>query len=210
MSVDMQQYRRCVQSLVQVGSDLYHRGWSPATSSNYSMRVDAGHCAITVSGRHKGRLSADDIMLVDLDGRPCMAKKPSAETGLHVWLYRRYPQVGAVLHTHSATATVLTRLLADARLELSGYELQKAFPGMASHTQTLAIPVFENNQDVVELATEVDAWLGAHDNPWAYLIRGHGIYAWGETLDDCLRHLEAMEYLLACELETLRIRGLNA
>ncbi len=206
----MQQYRQCVQSLVQVGSDLYHRGWSPATSSNYSMRVDGRHCAITVSGKHKGALTPDDIMLVDLDGRPCMAKKPSAETALHVWLYRRYPQAGAVLHTHSQGATVLTRLLDGDRLVLQGYELQKAFHGVSSHLGELVLPVFANNQDIAALAAEVDAWLAAHDNPWAYLIRGHGIYAWGETLDECLRHLEAIEYLLACELEILRIRGLPA
>jgi len=210
MSVDMQYYRHCVQSLVQVGSDLYHRGWSPATSSNYSLRVDANHCAITVSGKHKGALTADDIMLVDLDGRPCMDKKPSAETALHVWLYRRYPQVGAVLHTHSQTATILTRLKGGNRLCLQGYELQKAFAGTTTHEGELALPVFENTQDITALAAEVDAWLAEHDNPWAYLIRGHGVYAWGDTLDDCLRHLEALEYLLACELEVLRIQGANA
>jgi methylthioribulose-1-phosphate dehydratase len=210
MSVDMQQYRHCVQALVQVGSDLYHRGWSPATSSNYSLRVDAQHCAITVSGKHKGALSADDIMLVDLDGRPCMDKKPSAETALHVWLYRRYPEVNAVLHTHSQTATVLTRLFGGDRICLEGYELQKAFEGVTSHQSELTLPVFENTQDIVELAAEVDAWLAAHPNPWAYLIRGHGMYAWGAGLDDCLRHLEALEYLLACELDVLRIKGLDA
>lgn len=210
MSVDMQQYRQCVQALVQVGSDLYHRGWSPATSSNYSMRVDDRHCAITVSGKHKGALNPDDIMLVDLDGRPCMNKKPSAETALHAWLYRRYPEAGAVLHTHSQTATILTRLVEGDRIILEGYELQKAFHGISSHAGRLPIPVFENNQDVAELAAEVDGWLADHDNPWAYLVRGHGIYAWGETLDETLRHLEALEYLLQCELEVLRIRGVPA
>lgn len=206
----MQQYRQCVMSLVQVGSDLYHRGWSPATSSNYSLRVDSNHCAITVSGKHKGALTADDIMLVDLDGRPCMDKKPSAETALHVWLYRRYPQVGAVLHTHSQNATVLTRLKAGDRIHLQGYELQKAFAGTGSHEGEMVLPVFENTQDIAALAAEVDAWLAEHANPWAYLIRGHGMYAWGETLDDCMRHLEALEYLLACELEMMRIKGVTA
>ncbi len=206
----MQQYRQCVQSLVQVGSDLYHRGWSPATSSNYSLRVDEQHCAITVSGKHKGTLSADDIMLVDLDGRPCMDKKPSAETALHVWLYRRYPNAAAVLHTHSKTATILTRLKSGDRLRLQGYELQKAFAGVTGHEGELVIPVFDNTQDIAALAAEVDAWLAEHHNPWVYLIRGHGIYAWGDTLDDCLRHLEAVEYLLSCELDILRIQGANA
>lgn len=207
MKVNRQHYQQRAQALVRVGSDLYRRGWSPATSSNYSLRVDAHHCAITVSGKHKGELGIDDILLADLDGRPLMDKKPSAETGLHVALYRRYPDVQAVLHTHSPAATLLTRLLPGNPLTFSGYELQKAFRGVNTHEGTLSIPVFENDQNIVQLAAEVDAWLTEHGNPWAYLIRGHGAYVWGESLDECLRHLEALEYLMHCELELIKLRG---
>ena len=61
--------------------ELAALGWTPATSSNFSMRMDDRHAAITVSGRDKGRLSRDDIMVVDFAGQPvATSRRPSAET----------------------------------------------------------------------------------------------------------------------------------
>jgi methylthioribulose-1-phosphate dehydratase len=56
------------QELVANVRELSQAGWTPATSSNFSQRLDGGHAAISVSGRDKGRLTEDDIMVVDLDG----------------------------------------------------------------------------------------------------------------------------------------------
>src|SRR6185312_12562049 len=94
-------------------SELAARGWTPATSSNFSMRVDATHAAITVSGRDKGKLDRDDIMLIDMNGHAVGTEaRPSAETALHTQIYRRRPTAGAVLHTHSRTQSVASRLFA--------------------------------------------------------------------------------------------------
>ena len=99
----------------------------------------------------------------------------------------------------SPTATVLTLARPDAAVTLRGYELQKAFRGVSSHEQELVFPVFENSQDIDALAGRVDAWMDAHGTGHAYLIRGHGVYTWGRDLPECLRHLEALEFLLECE-----------
>lgn len=201
----------CARALVAAGQELYQRGWSPATSSNYSMRIDERSCAVTVSGRHKGRLNEADIMAVDLHGAPLMAGKPSAETLLHCQLYRWSPGIGAVLHTHSPAATVLSMLLEEEdHIELAGYELIKAFRGESTHETSLRMPIFPNTQDIPRLADEVEAWLNAHGDCHAYLIRGHGVYTWGGDIDECHRHLEALEFLLGCELEKLRIKGMPA
>ena len=67
--------------------ELAALGWTPATSSNFSRRLDDRHAAITVSGRDKGRLTRDDIMVVDFEGRPVATdQRPSAETLLHTQL----------------------------------------------------------------------------------------------------------------------------
>ena len=66
--------------LAEVGRRLDSRGWAPATAGNYSVRLADGSVAITTSGKHKGRLTADDFMRVDLDGNPLTPGKPSAET----------------------------------------------------------------------------------------------------------------------------------
>lgn len=204
---DVTRYAAAAQSIIDAGRFLYGQGWSPATSSNYSARIDAEHLAITVSGRHKGRLRQEDVMVVGLDGNPVQSHcRSSAETLLHTVVYRQLPTVGAVLHTHSVKATVLSRLIpAGQALTLQGYELQKAFPGYDSHDCSLDIPVFDNTQDIPALAAETEAWLARNPGQPGYLIRGHGLYTWGDTMDDCLRHVEAFEFLLECELEMMRV-----
>lgn len=204
---DVIRYATAAQSIVEAGRFLYGRGWSPATSSNYSARIDSDHVAITVSGRHKGQLAAGDVMVVDLAGNPVQSQsKPSAETRLHTVIYEIFPDVGAVLHTHSVKATVLSRLLPEGKpWVVEGYELQKAFPGVSTHESELSFPVYNNTQNIDALAQTTKAWFRQHPEQPGYLIRGHGLYTWGHTMADCLRHVEAFEFLMECELEMMRV-----
>jgi methylthioribulose-1-phosphate dehydratase len=173
------------------------------------MRLDAHHSAVTISGRDKGHLGIDDIMVVDLDGNAVgTTARPSAETALHTQIYRRFPEAGAVLHTHSRTQTVASRLFAPAGfVRFEGWELQKAIAGYTTHESTLDVPVFPNTQDMDVLVRIVDAWIDAGKPLHGYLIDGHGIYTWGRDMPETKRHLEAFEFLLGCELDLLRLRG---
>ena len=176
-------------------------GWVPATAGNLSLRREDGRVAITRSGFHKGFIPADGVMAVDLDGRPVdAALRPSAETGLHCGIYRRFPEAGAVLHGHSVPVTVLSRRGGDA-IALEGYELLKAFPGFATHEALIRVPVLDNDQDIARLQARVEAaWdAGAAAVP-GYLLRGHGIYVWGADMPQALLRLEALEFMLASEL----------
>jgi len=186
--------------------ELSQLGWTPATSSNFSHRLDDRHAAITVSGRDKGRLVEDDIMVVDFDGQGvATAHRPSAETLLHTQLYQRFPEIGCVLHTHSPVQTVASRLFAGAgHIRLEGYELLKAFHGNHTHEAEIAVPVFANTQDMPTLAAQVDALLD-RQSLWGYLIDGHGLYAWGRDMAEARRHLEAFEFLFHCELELRKL-----
>ena len=186
--------------------ELAALGWTPATSSNFSQRLDDRRLAITVSGRDKGRLTEDDIMVVDFDGNPVgNDHRPSAETLLHTQLYRRFPGIGCVLHTHSQVQTIASRLYAGAgRVHLEGYELLKAFAGNTTHEAAIDVPVFANTQDMPTLAAQVDALLD-RQSLWGYLIDGHGLYAWGADMAEARRHLEAFEFLFGCELELRKL-----
>ena len=196
------------QEICAAGRFLYDSGWSCATSSNYSARIDPAHIAITVSGAHKGQLQVQDVIAVNLQGHSLSQHTPSAETLLHTALYQLKPQVGAVLHTHSLAATVLSRALsADTEIVFAGYELQKAFEGVHSHEQSCVVPIFDNTQDIPALADRSVAYLQTDAQCPGYLIRGHGLYTWGATMTDCLRHIEALEFLLACELERMKIKA---
>ncbi len=192
------------RELATAGRFLHGQGWVPATSGNFSARLSADYAAITASGRHKGRLTEQDIMVVDRAGRALdSARRPSAETLLHTTLYCRYPEVGAVLHTHSVNATLLSRRCGS-ELRLEGYELLKAFRGVETHDTCVIVPVFDNDQDIPRLAAQVEHYLDGHDEVPGYLIRGHGLYTWGRDVTEALRHLEAFEFLFQCELHQAR------
>ena len=191
------------QEIINAGRFLYGRGWSPATSSNYSTRLSASEALLTVSGKHKGQLGLEDGLATDLAGNSLEpGKKPSAETLLHTQLYSWNPQIGAVLHTHSVNATVLSRITAGDRIEFEDYELQKAFSGVSTHESKVLVPIFDNDQDIPRLAAKVQPWLEAHPDCVGYLIRGHGLYTWGACMSDALRQIEAFEFLFECELKT--------
>ncbi len=197
------------QSIIEAGQFLYGRGWSPATSSNYSARLTSAEVLLTVSGKHKGQLTAEDLLAVDMGGASLEeGKKPSAETLLHTQLYRWKPEIGAVLHTHSVNATVLSRICYSDSLVFADYELQKAFSGIATHESQVLVPIFENDQDIERLASRVQPWLDAHPDCVGYLIRGHGLYTWGPQMSDALRQIEAFEFLFDCELKMRMLQRL--
>jgi len=181
------------------------RGWVPATAGNISLRLADGRIAITRSGFHKGFIPEDGVMAVDLDGRPEDSNlRPSAETGLHCGIYRRFASAGAALHGHSVPATVLSRQAGDA-ITLADYELLKAFPGLPTHEVAIRLPVLDNDQDIERLQSRVTRiWDAAPQAPPGYLIRGHGVYVWADDMPGALMRLEALEFMLACELEARR------
>lgn len=207
VAYDHDLFERSAERIIAASRDIYSRGWSPATSSNYSVRINEQCCAITVSGKHKGELGLRDVMAVDFNGNALMDRKPSAETLLHTQLYARDADIGAVLHTHSVRATVLTMEQPEMdTLVLRGYELLKAFSGVTRHNTEVHIPVFDNTQDMVELSQQVEKRMQRDGTGVAYLIRGHGLYTWAEDLHACMRHLEALEFLLDCEWQRYAIR----
>ena len=204
--VDPARLAAAAAELIASTRELAALGWTPATSSNFSMRLDTRSAAITVSGRDKGKLTPADIMPVDLDGHALGTdQRPSAETVLHTQLYKRLPEVGCVLHTHSLAQTLASKLYAGAgHIRFEEYELIKAFRGQDTHEAVLDVPVLANNQHIPTLAAQVDCLLDAGEF-WGYLIEGHGLYAWGRDMAEARRHLEAFEFLINCELEMRKL-----
>jgi len=192
------------QQVIFAGRFAAARGWVPATSGNFSARLDHNHVVLTRSGRDKGQLNVHDLAIVALD-QP-LPPGLSAEAPLHLARYRADPEIGAIYHVHSASAASVSRHAAHAQgLRLRGWELQKAFAGVSSHTQTLKIPVFANSQDTVVLAARIEAELegeGTETLAPGYLLSGHGLYAWGRDGHEALRHLEAFDALLQLQLNS--------
>jgi methylthioribulose-1-phosphate dehydratase len=200
---------RAVAGVIAAGRTAAARHWVPATSGNFSVRIDADTIAITRSGVDKGALVEADILIQPL-GQPLLPGS-SAEAELHTALYLQRPDLGAIFHVHSPAATVLSRLaVGEGTLELNGWELQKALSGVRTHEAVVEVPVFANDQDISALSKRVEARLTEPSNPSGailapgYLLAGHGLYAWGVTEGDAARHLEALETLFAFELSYRR------
>lgn len=196
-----------IEALRDVGRSFYGRGWSVGTSSNYSVVLGRAplRLLITASGRDKGRLNADDFTVVDGDGQQVdeSSPRPSAETLLHAALARR-SDVGAVLHTHSVPATVLSDAHFSAgAVEIAGLEMLKGLAGVTTHDTRVSIPIVDNTQDMRALARVVAARFGENAPGYAFLVRGHGLYTWGRDLDEARRHVEILEFLF----EVLLARG---
>ncbi|MFC3001012.1 methylthioribulose 1-phosphate dehydratase [Falsiroseomonas tokyonensis] len=198
---------QAAEAIVAAGRRMDARGWVPATAGNFSVRLDARRLAVTVSGRHKGFLTTDDVMVVDLDGvAEDPAKRSSAETLLHCGIYRRFPEAGAVLHGHSIANTVLSRAAGES-LVLAGFELLKVFPGLATHEAEVAVPVVPNDQDIARMQRGLDAlWDGLPSVPPGYLIRGHGSYVWAPDMPSALARMEGLEFMLDCALKERSLR----
>lgn len=186
------------RQMIAAGALFHQRGWVPATGGNFSARLDGGRMLITASGWHKGELDESAFLVADLHGQPeDRSRRASYETLLHCQLYRMDARIGCVLHTHSVANTLLSR--AQSSVRLAGYELLKLLPGIQTHEAVVEVPVFANDQDIARLAATVDHHLKQRPETPAYLIAGHGLYAWGSTVAQARHRVEALEFLFECE-----------
>lgn len=179
----------------------YHlKGWSPATSTNYSFREN-GQIWVSRSGVDKANFTPEDFILIDAQGKvlsPYEGIKPSDETMIHVLIYRLFPEAKVILHSHSKNPVCVSKKH-ELFFAVENYELQKGFSGVMSHKGEVKIPIFNNSQEM----SDFDQWLHERKQEiqhHCFIIRQHGTYAWGENLFAAKRHLETLDYLCECEL----------
>lgn len=178
------------------------KGWSPATSTNYSFRLenDSNEIHVSRSGIDKSQFSENDFMLVDLQGKPLPgfeSLRPSAETLIHCVLYTLFPETQCIVHSHSVYSVLHSAVEKDS-VRMEGYEVLKGFEGITTHETTVECPIFDNTQDMVAFSELLQAEKHRLTIP-AFIMRKHGTYAWGKNLFEAKRHLETIEYLLECE-----------
>lgn len=192
------------RQLAECGN-LFHRWqWSLSTSSNYSALLNENEVIISRSGIDKQFMTSKDFMIVDLNGAPTSNfadLRSSAETELHCHIYRLAKehsiQIASVLHTHSKFSVYFSRRYSQKKvIRFNGFEMQKIFEGVLTHDSTIEIPVFPNSQQMHEITARFDEYLKGGKWPAAYLIEGHGIYAWGKSVYHAKQKLEALEHLL--------------
>ena len=174
---------------------LAQHGFMACTAGNVSVLLERDPlvAAMSPSGVDKGQLKAADFIHIGSDAKPLPpdARKPSDEALLHMRIYAA-TACNAVCHGHPPHATALSLGGGDVIVS-RGIEMQKAFAGTATHQGECHIPIVENSQDMEELARLVLA--ARLPQVPAVIVRGHGVYAWGNSIREAGRHLETVEWL---------------
>lgn len=185
--------------LAEAGREFYRRGWVLGTSGNFSMLLARRplRISVTASGIEKGNLDETNFLELDDDAEILQGfGKPSAETLLHLCIYRHVPRARSILHTHSVWGTILSdQFYESGFIEIEGYEMLKGLSGVTTHEHRERVPIVDNSQDYVALSHVIENVLRENPECHGIYLRRHGLYTWGETVADAKRHVEIFEFL---------------
>ncbi|MFD7667896.1 acireductone synthase [Streptomyces sp. NPDC059788] len=180
-------------------------GWMRGTSGNLSVVLarDPLRLAVTASGRDKGELAADDVVLVDdrgaavagTAGAAAGAGRPSAEAGLHARVVRS-TGAGAVVHVHTVAAVAMGRRRPGG-VVFRDLEMLKGL-GLPAEGTAARLPVIGNSQDMDVLGDRLEA--AREPGMPAVVVAGHGLYVWGADLIQARHHAEVVQWLLELEM----------
>jgi methylthioribulose-1-phosphate dehydratase len=195
----LESFSTVATQLAEIGRGFYARGWVLGTSGNFSTVISREplRFAVTSTGVDKGSLNASHILEMDDAARVVRGNgRPSAEALLHVAIVRGLG-AGVVLHTHSVWSTVLSGIhAAQGGVAIEGYEMLKGLEGVRTHQHREWLPILENAQDMDELSGRVATTLRQNPGIHGFLLREHGLYTWGSSLQEAKRHVEILEFLM--------------
>jgi L-ribulose-5-phosphate 4-epimerase len=196
------------QAVCDANKALVAHGLVTLTWGNVSgIDRDKALVAIKPSGIDYDAMTADDIVLVDLEGRVVEGDlRPSSDTPTHLYLYNRFAQIGSITHTHSLHAT----MFAQARMEIAcmGTTHADHFNGPVPVTRALTAGevanAYELNTGVV--IGERFACLSPLEMP-AVLVAGHAPFTWGKNAGDSVKNAVALEAVARMALGCLQLRS---
>ncbi|MHC4526363.1 MAG: L-ribulose-5-phosphate 4-epimerase AraD [Planctomycetota bacterium] len=169
------------------------------------MDRSAGVVAIKPSGVAYEELTADKIVLLDLDGNVVEGNlKPSSDTPTHLELYRNFKTVGGICHTHSPNATMWAQACRE--IPCFGTTHADFFYGPAPVTRTMTEAEIEADYElntgkvIVESFADIDPL----QMP-AILVANHGPFTWGKTAADAVEAAVALEHVAQMALGTVMI-----
>lgn len=161
---------------------LYQRNLVTASDGNVSMRVGEDRILLTPSGKNKGMVRAEEMIVLDLEGNTLEgAGKASKEYPMHRIIYRERPDVQAVVHTHPVYATAFA--LAGKNLP-DNYLIEMPMMLKKTALAPYATP------GTAEMADAVKPYLQECD---AVLLKNHGAVTYGKSLTDAFNKMEVME-----------------
>ena len=179
--------------------EFYRRGWVLGTSGNFSMLLARKplRICVTASGIEKGNLDETNFLELDDDAEILQGfGKPSAETLLHLTIYRFMPKARSILHTHSVWGTILSdHYFEQGAIEIEGYEMLKGLAGVKTHEHTEKVPIVENSQDYIALSHVIENVIRDNARHPRHLSPPARALYLGRKRAEARRHVEIFEFL---------------
>lgn len=168
---------------------------------------DEGLVAIKPSGVDYEALTPEDMVVTDMDGKIVDGRwKPSSDLATHLVLYRAFPEIGGVVHTHSEYATAWAQ--AAKPIPCYGTTHADYFHGPVPVTEMLRAD--EVGDEYVRNTGEVILRCFRNVDPMsvpAVLVAGHAPFCWGKTVEDAVHHAVTLEYVAKLALHTEMLAG---
>lgn len=194
------------QKVFQANLDLVKHGLVIFTWGNVSaIDREKGLVVIKPSGVSYETMTAEDMVVLDLDGNVVEGKlKPSSDTATHLVLYKAFPNIGGVVHTHSTYATSWAQ---------AGYDIPNIGTTHADYfkdaipcTRMMTVEEVQRNYEletgnvIVERFKDLDA-----DYTPGVLVNNHGPFAWGKDADNAVYNAVVMEQVAKMAMFALNI-----
>jgi len=181
--------------IVRIGKMLHERGYIAACDGNISIRLDDERVLVTPTAMSKGAMQCADLVIVDMAGRKLKGRREvTSEIGMHLLIYRRRPDVRAVVHAHPKTATGF----AAAGIPLDKPLVCEVVIGLGQ------IPLAPyGTPGTPELSQTLEPFVPAYD---AILMANHGVVTYGIDLQSAYMKMETVEHFAQITLIT-RILG---
>jgi methylthioribulose-1-phosphate dehydratase len=175
------------------------RQWLPLGSGVFSVRTSEHSALFTDTDKDKNELSPADLLCYDWRQQ----NEASTATAIHQFLYQQNPHHKVVLQTHAIQTTVFSLLIQADQHLFVGYELQQRVALTQAQRDCCPLAIFDPQSTALTLQ-ELRHRFERDTLPFAFLIRGHGLYVWGDSIDSAKRHLETWQFLISCELERMQ------
>jgi L-fuculose-phosphate aldolase len=170
------------REIVAVGLRLYERGLIVAAEGNVSVRLADGRILVTPAGFCKGRMTPEDMVVVDSAGKAVQgAHPPTTELGMHLAALARRPDVRACVHAHPPFATAFA---------VAGIPLAECIlPEVVATLGSVPLAVYAT-PSTPAVAASLEKYLDRYD---AFLLKNHGVLTLGSDLESAFRKMETVE-----------------
>lgn len=194
--------RQARELICEICRHFYQVGWATGTGGGISVR-SGEKIFMAPSGVQKERMQPDDIFVLDREGR---VAQPPANARLAVSACKplfmnayALRDAGAVLHSHSVNAVLATLISGDV-FKITGIEMQKGIQGVGVF-DTHEVPIIANTAYESELADSMRQAIVDFPRSNAVLVRGHGVYVWGNDWMQAKTQAECYDYLFEASVK---------